>query len=94
MRIPETTMDNWSFWRRAVYIFLRSLITSFISTYFHFEVHNKNIMKKFPEGTPVIYCINHRSHLDGFIGASAVVVPNGSRTRIALIGAGNLMQEN
>jgi 1-acyl-sn-glycerol-3-phosphate acyltransferase len=51
-------------------------------------------MKKFPEGTPVIYCINHRSHLDGFIGASAVVVPNGSRTRIALIGAGNIMQEN
>ena len=94
MQIPETTMADWSFWHRAFYIIPRVLIPRFIRTYFQFEVHNKNILKNFPEGTPAIYCINHRSHLDGFIGASAVLVPHGPRTRIALIGAGNIMQEN
>jgi long-chain acyl-CoA synthetase len=38
--------------------------------------------------------MNHRSHLDGFIGGSAVVVPRGPRTRVALMGAGDIMQEN
>lgn len=94
MQIPETTMADWSFWHRAFYIFPRFLIPNFLSTYFQFEVHHKKKLNSFPEGTPVIYCINHRSHLDGFIAASAIVVPRGPRTRIALMGAGNIMQEN
>jgi 1-acyl-sn-glycerol-3-phosphate acyltransferase len=94
MQIPETTMAEWSFWHRAFYLLPLSLIPRFFSTYFQFEVHNKKYLNYFPEGTPVIYCINHRSHLDGFIAASAVVVPRGPRTRIALMGAGNIMQEN
>ncbi|MHA1968365.1 MAG: lysophospholipid acyltransferase family protein [Candidatus Hodarchaeales archaeon] len=95
MQIPETTMADWSFWHRAFYIFFPLfLIPRLLSTYFQFEVHHKNYLNIFPEGTPVIYCINHRSHLDGFIAGSAVVVPHGPRTRIALMGAGNIMQEN
>ncbi len=70
------------------------LIPRFLSTYFQLEVHHKHYLNNFPEGTPVIYCINHRSHLDGFIAGSAVVVPRGPRTRIALMGAGNIIQEN
>ncbi|MHA2246534.1 MAG: lysophospholipid acyltransferase family protein [Candidatus Hodarchaeales archaeon] len=95
MQIPETTMADWTFWHRAFYTFFpRFLIPYFLSKYFQFEVHHKNYLNNFPEGTPVIYCINHRSHLDGFIAGSAVVVPRGLRTRIALMGAGNIMQEN
>jgi 1-acyl-sn-glycerol-3-phosphate acyltransferase len=94
MQIPETTMADWPFWHRAFYQFPLFLIPRFLSTYFQFEVHYKDHLNSFPEGTPVIYCINHRSHLDGFIAASAVVVPRGPRTRIALMGAGNIMQEN
>ncbi|MFX0183756.1 MAG: lysophospholipid acyltransferase family protein [Candidatus Hodarchaeota archaeon] len=95
MQIPETTMADWPFWHRAFYLFFPLfLVPRFISTYFQFEVHHKNYLNNFPEGTPVIYCINHRSHLDGFIAGSAVVVPRGPRTRIALMGAGNIMQEN
>ncbi len=95
MQIPETTMADWSFLHRAFYTFFPLyLIPRFLSLYFKFEVHNKHYLNNFPEGTPVIYCINHRSHLDGFIAASAIVVPRGPRTRIALMGAGNIMQEN
>ncbi|MFX0016740.1 MAG: lysophospholipid acyltransferase family protein [Candidatus Hermodarchaeota archaeon] len=88
-------MTDWSFWHRALYVFFpRFLIPRFLSTFFQFEVHHKNNLNNFPEGSPVIYCINHRSHLDGLIAASAVVVPRGPRTCIALMGAGNIMQEN
>ncbi|MFX0085908.1 MAG: lysophospholipid acyltransferase family protein [Candidatus Hodarchaeota archaeon] len=95
MPISETTMADWSFWHRALYVFFpRFIIPRFLSTFFQFEVHHKNHLYNFPEGNPVIYCINHRSHLDGLIAASAVVVPRGPRTCIALMGAGNIMQEN
>ena len=95
MQISETTMADWSFLHRAFYNFFPLfLIPLFLSTYFQLEVHHKHYLNIFPEGTPVIYCINHRSHLDGFIAGSAVVVPRGPRTRIALMGAGNIMQEN
>ncbi|MFX0117094.1 MAG: lysophospholipid acyltransferase family protein [Candidatus Hodarchaeota archaeon] len=94
MQIPETTMADWSFWHRALYVFFpRFLIPCFLSKYFQFEVNNSHL-NNFPEGRPVIYCINHRSHLDGLIAASAIVVPRGPRTRIALMGAGDIMQEN
>ncbi len=95
MQIPEKTMAEWSFLHRAIYRFFPILlIPRILGMYFHFEVQNKKYLSNFPEGTPVIYCINHRSHLDGFIAASAVVIPRGPRTRVALMGSGNIMQEN
>ncbi|WP_455142254.1 lysophospholipid acyltransferase family protein [Candidatus Hodarchaeum mangrovi] len=95
MQVPETTMAQWSFIHRAFYTFFPvAVIPRFLSIFFKLEVHNRHYLNRFPEGTPIIFCINHRSHLDGFIAASAVVVPRGPRTRIALMGAGNIMQEN
>jgi 1-acyl-sn-glycerol-3-phosphate acyltransferase len=95
MPISETTMADWSFWHRALYVFFpRFLLPRFLSIFFQFEVHNGRHLDNFPEGMSVIYCINHRSHLDGLIAGSAVVVPREPRTCIALMGAGNIMQEN
>jgi hypothetical protein len=50
-------------------------------------------IKRFPEGTPVIYCFNHRSHLDTFIFASALVYPFGNRTSCGLMANGNVMEQ-
>ncbi len=48
----------------------------------------------FPEGTPVIFCFNHRSHFDALILASAVIVPYGTRTQISFMASGKAMQNN
>ncbi len=62
--------------------------------YFRFEVNGIHFANKFPEGTPVIFCSNHRSHLDALIFASAVVHPFGKRTTCGFIASGKAMQSN
>lgn len=61
--------------------------------YFRFEVNGIENTKKFPEGTPVIYSFNHRSHLDTFIFASALVRPFGNRTACGLMANGKVMEQ-
>ncbi len=94
MEIPKTTMDQWSFLHRAFYIFARLLVPRFMRILFRLRVHHSEYERMFPEGTPVIYCINHRSHLDALVLASAVVIPYGSRTQLALMASGNAMRNN
>jgi 1-acyl-sn-glycerol-3-phosphate acyltransferase len=62
--------------------------------YFRFEVRNLENLDRFPEGKPVIFCFNHRSHLDTFIFASALVYPFGNRTACGLMTNGNAMEQN
>jgi 1-acyl-sn-glycerol-3-phosphate acyltransferase len=61
--------------------------------YFRFEVNNLEYIQELPEGVPVIYCFNHRSHLDTFIFASALVYPFGNRTACGLMTSGKAMEE-
>lgn len=61
--------------------------------YFRFEVNMVENTKRFPEGTAVIYCFNHRSHLDTFIFASALVYPFGNRTSCGLMASGKAMEQ-
>ena len=44
----------------------------FIKNYFRFEVFGIENVKEFPEGTPIIFCGNHQSHLDTMTLAAAV----------------------
>jgi 1-acyl-sn-glycerol-3-phosphate acyltransferase len=61
--------------------------------YFRFEANGVENTKNLPEGTPVIYCFNHRSHLDTFIFASALVRPFGNRTTCGLMANGKAMEQ-
>jgi 1-acyl-sn-glycerol-3-phosphate acyltransferase len=94
MQIPETTMDNWGFLQRTFHLLVRAILPRFMRAFFKFEVHQSHYGNKFPEGIPVIYCINHRSHLDSLILASAIAAPYGTRTRAALMASGKAMQKN
>ncbi|MHA2272322.1 MAG: lysophospholipid acyltransferase family protein [Candidatus Hodarchaeales archaeon] len=94
MEIPKKTMDRWSILRRTSYIFARLIVPRFMRILFRLRVHHSEYVSMFPEGTPVIYCINHRSHLDAIVLASAVAVPYGPRTQLALMASGNAMRNN
>ncbi|MHA2408387.1 MAG: hypothetical protein ACXACA_08460, partial [Candidatus Ranarchaeia archaeon] len=46
---------------------------------FRFDVIGGENLDKFPEGKGIIFCINHQSHLDGFMVISAILTPFGPR---------------
>ncbi|MFX0184959.1 MAG: lysophospholipid acyltransferase family protein, partial [Candidatus Hodarchaeota archaeon] len=94
MKIPDRTMNDWPFVQRAIYQFVKWLVPQFCRKFFQFEVNGIEHANKFPEGTPVIFCGNHRSHLDAFLIGSAIVNPYGKRTRLGFMGAGKVMQRN
>ena len=94
IRPPETTLRSWSFPHRMLYQFVKLMLPRFIRLYFRFEVRNLEYLDRLPEGVPVIYCFNHRSHLDTFLFASALVYPYGNRTACGLMTNGNVMEEN
>ncbi len=96
MRInpPENTLHSWSFPHRMFYQLVKLVLPRFIRLYFRFEVRNLEYLDRFPEGTPVIFCFNHRSHLDTFVFASALVYPFGNRTACGLMTDGNAMEQN
>lgn len=91
---PKKTMRNWSLLQRLIYEFIKLILPRFMRFYFRFEVNGIHFANKFPEGTPVIFCSNHRSHLDALIFASAVVHPFGKRTTCGFIASGKAMQSN
>ncbi len=94
LRPPEETLHSWSFPHRMFYQLIKLVLPRFIRLYFQFEVKNVEFLEKLPEGVPVIYCFNHRSHLDTFLFASALVYPFGNRTACGLMTNGNVMEEN
>lgn len=91
---PEKTMRNWSLLQRIIYEFVKLILPRFMRFFFRFEVNRIHLANKFPEGTPVIFCSNHRSHLDALIFASALVHPFGKRTACGFMASGKAMQNN
>ncbi len=87
-------MNSWSFPHRLLYQLVKLVLPRFIRFYFRFEVRNIKNIDRLPEGVPVIYCFNHRSHLDTFLFASALVYPYGNRTACGLMTNGDAMEEN
>ncbi|MHA2327945.1 MAG: lysophospholipid acyltransferase family protein, partial [Candidatus Hodarchaeales archaeon] len=94
MSKTKTPLKRWPFWRRALYRFLASVITRGFRLLFTFESFNNEYANQFPEGTPVIFCMNHRSHLDTFALASGVFEPKIRKRYAALMGSGKAMQQN
>ncbi len=91
---PEKTLNSWSFPHRMIYQFVKLVAPRLIHWYFRFEVRNLERIESFPEGIPVIYCFNHRSHLDTFLFASALVYPYGNRQACGLMANGPAMEQN
>jgi len=87
-------MRDWPFIQRMIYEFVKLILPRFMRFFFRFEVNGIHFANKFPEGTPVIFCSNHRSHLDALIFASAVVHPFGKRTTCGFMASGKAMQKN
>ncbi|UCG01969.1 MAG: 1-acyl-sn-glycerol-3-phosphate acyltransferase [Candidatus Heimdallarchaeota archaeon] len=90
---PKTTPRSWSLPHRLFYQFVKLILPRIIRRYFRFEVNGIENTTNFPEGIPVIYCFNHRSHLDTFIFASALVYPFGNRTSCGLMASGKAMEQ-
>ena len=91
---PDTTIHDWSFPRRMFYQFVKLVLPRLFHGYFQFKIRNSDYLTPFPEGTPVIYSFNHRSHLDAFLFASALVYPYGNRTGCGLMANGPAMEQN
>lgn len=60
---------------------------------FCFDVIGGENLKKFPEGKGIIFCINHQSHLDGFMVISAILTPFGPRKFLGFIASGKILLE-
>jgi 1-acyl-sn-glycerol-3-phosphate acyltransferase len=89
---PKTTMKNWPILQRIFYEFIKIVLPRFMRFFFRFEVIGIHHANKFPEGNPVLFCSNHRSHLDAFIFAGALVHPYGKRTTCGFMASGKAMQ--
>ena len=90
---PKNTINDWSFPHKAFYQLVKLLLPIFVRSYFRFRVNNIEYIRKLPEGVPVIYSFNHRSHLDTFLFASALVYPFGNRTACGLMTSGKAMEQ-
>ncbi|MFX1285074.1 MAG: lysophospholipid acyltransferase family protein [Promethearchaeota archaeon] len=90
---PKSTPHSWSLLHKSFYQFVKLILPRFMRLYFEFEINGIENSKRFPEGTAVIYCFNHRSHLDTFIFASALVYPFGNRTSCGLMASGKEMEQ-
>ena len=94
IEIPNKTMSEWSFLQRSIYRFVARTVSFFSHRLFKFEVNGLKHLNSFPEGTPVIYCTNHRSYLDSLLLASAIFEPYGNRTNLGIMASGRAMQNN
>ena len=90
---PKNTPQSWSLAHKSFYQLVKLILPRVIRRYFRFEVNNIEFIQNLPEGVPVIYCFNHRSHLDTFLFASALVYPFGNRTACGLMTSGKAMEE-
>ncbi|MFX1516871.1 MAG: lysophospholipid acyltransferase family protein [Promethearchaeota archaeon] len=88
------SLKRWSFLHRAFYRLFLSVAPSILNNYFNFEYDGLENVDTTPEGTPVIFCANHRSHLDSIIFGCALAKPNWKRRYMAFMASGKAMKEN
>lgn len=90
----SSSIKRWSFPVRAFYRLFLSLAPSILNNYFDFEYIGLENVDVVPEGTPVIFCANHRSHLDSIVFGCALAKPNWKRRYMAFMASGKTMKEN
>ena len=61
---------------------------------FTYESIGMENLNEFPEGTPVIFAGNHRSHLDALAVGNSILPPRGNRRYIATITPGSALKAN
>jgi len=88
------SLKRWSFLHRAFYRLFLSTAPIILNKYFIFEYNGLENVDATPEGTPVIFCANHRSHLDSIIFGCALAKPNWKRRYMAFMASGKAMKEN
>jgi 1-acyl-sn-glycerol-3-phosphate acyltransferase len=87
-------LKRWSFLHRAFYRLFLSAAPIILNNYFNIEYVGLENVDVTPEGTPVIFCANHRSHLDSIIFGCALARPNWKRRYMAFMASGKAMKEN
>ncbi len=91
----STDAKRWNFRKKFFYTFARLFVPRTFEKLFDIEVNGVEHVKKFPEGTPVIFCGNHKSHLDSIIFGSAIVNPKRRlRNFVSFMINGKAMKEN
>ncbi|MFW9778011.1 MAG: lysophospholipid acyltransferase family protein [Candidatus Heimdallarchaeota archaeon] len=95
MELPANLIQvEWSFFQRSLFRFAALVVPKFCHNFFQFEVSGLENTSDLPEGKPVIFCGNHRSHLDGLLLGSAIIKPYGNRTRLGFMASGKAMDGN
>ena len=85
---------DWSFLQHALYCFARIIIPRWTRFFFKFNVHGLEHLNTLPEGTPVVFCGNHQSHLDSILIASGILKPYGLRMFLGFMASGKAILEN
>ncbi|OLS21522.1 MAG: hypothetical protein HeimC3_35060 [Candidatus Heimdallarchaeota archaeon LC_3] len=66
-------LKKWNFWRRFVYRFAEKAVPKSMEKLYKIDISGLEHLKNHKEGNPVIFCGNHKSHLDALILATAAV---------------------
>ncbi len=91
----STDAPRWNFRKKFFYTFARLFVPRTFEKLFKIEINGVEYLQKFPEGTPVIFCGNHKSHLDSIIFGSAIANPKRHlRNFISFMINGKAMKEN
>lgn len=91
---PSPHLRRWKFRQRFFYRFAEMLVPRLFRRLFNAEVNGLEYLQMFQEGTPVIFCGNHRSHLDALLAGTAIAPPTGYRRFGAFMVNGKSMNEN
>lgn len=71
----STDAKRWGFFKRFFYTFVWTILPRSIFSLFKIEVNGLEHLRRVPEGTPLILCGNHKSHLDSIIVGTAAAHP-------------------
>ncbi|MFW9854325.1 MAG: lysophospholipid acyltransferase family protein [Candidatus Thorarchaeota archaeon] len=95
MELPANLIHlEWNFIQRSLFRFAALVVPKFCHNFFQFDVSGLENTSELPEGNPVIFCGNHRSHLDALLLGSAIIKPYGNRTRLGFMASGKAMDGN
>ena len=93
--VLSTDAKRWNFRKKFFYTLARLFVPRTFEKLFNIEVNGVEHLQKFPEGTPIIFCGNHKSHLDSIIFGSAIANPKRHlRNFVSFMINGKAMKKN
>ena len=88
----ELPVKRWNFWHRSLYRVAEIVVPLSFRQLFDIDFRGLSYIEEFPEGTPVIFCGNHRSHLDSII--LGVAISQAKRRYLAFMANGKALFDN